>query len=64
MIVRIMDKCKYTNPGMPRGGAVDSSQKRKRGLKKDLASAVVMKKDLVASIKSDFTKLQNKIDQL
>ncbi len=66
VLVRIMQKCEYTNPGIPRGGAVDSSQKkkRKRGLKKDLASAVVMKKDLVASIKSDFTKLQNKIDQL
>ncbi len=68
VIVRIMNKCGYTNPGMPekedrntQKSVVPTSKKRKCEnspvTKKDLASAM-------ASIKSDLVELKNLIEVL
>ncbi len=71
VIVRIMNKCGYTNPGLPLGNVVSTGQKRKHtknlhaGTLSEESSSVT-KHDLacaVASIKSELDKLQNKFDR-
>ncbi len=71
VVVRIMNKCGNTNPGLPRGGVVSTGHKRKRtrnlhaGTSSEESSSAT-KRDLacaVASIKSELDKLQNKFDR-
>ena len=71
VIVRIINKCDYTNSGLLRGGVVSTGHKRKytRNLHAGTSpeeSSSVTKRDLacaVASIKLELDKLQNKFDQ-